>query len=371
MTDQEYRTAIEGVIHLAGCAVKGIVPDQETIAALDLEQVYRAAEDHKLAAAVGMALESAGCCDRQFSVAVAKAQRRTALLDADRAAVLAKLEEAGIWYMPLKGAILKDLYPRFGMREMVDNDILFDDSRAEDVRQIMEGLGFATKRFESWSDDEYQKPPVSNFEMHRALFHASNREDLYPYFADAKERLIKDEGNSFGYHFSNEDFYIYGVAHEYKHYSRGGTGLRSLVDTYVFLKKTPIDMEYVRRVMEKIGISDFEQKNRELALKLFDGGALEPNQTEMLEYIISSGTFGTAQHEADNLIAEKGRVDFLLSRMTLPRKLMQDEYPILKKLPILYPFVWVWRFIFRFFTHHNTFMVQLKAALGLKRGKDK
>ena len=32
------------------------------------------------------------------------------------------------------------------------------------------------------------------------------------------------------------------IVHEYKHYSGGGTGLRSLLDTYVYLRKVPLDM---------------------------------------------------------------------------------------------------------------------------------
>ncbi len=35
----------------------------------------------------------------------------------------------GIWYMPLKGAILHTLYPVSGMREMADNDVLYDSTR--------------------------------------------------------------------------------------------------------------------------------------------------------------------------------------------------------------------------------------------------
>ena len=39
--------------------------------------------------------------------------------------------------MPLKGSVIKDLYPRMGMRQMSDNDILFDAERTKDVRTII------------------------------------------------------------------------------------------------------------------------------------------------------------------------------------------------------------------------------------------
>ncbi len=116
MTEEEYRNAMGNVIYLAGCAVKEITPDRRRFEAMELGHLYEAARRHMLAAAVGMALEQAGITDLRFVRAVAAAQRKNALMDADRAAVLAALEEAGVWYMPLKGSILKDMYPRFGMR---------------------------------------------------------------------------------------------------------------------------------------------------------------------------------------------------------------------------------------------------------------
>ena len=127
--------------------------------------------------------------------------------------------------MPLKGSLLKDLYPRYGMRQMSDNDILFDSSRAEDVRQIMESMGFTTKHFGHGNHDVYFKKPVSNFEMHTSIINRNN-ERMFEYYRNVKERLIKNDNDACGYHFSDEDFYIFMIAHEYKHYTGGGTGLR-------------------------------------------------------------------------------------------------------------------------------------------------
>lgn len=46
------------------------------------------------------------------------------------------MEQRGIWYLPLKGIILKEFYPSVGMRQMSDNDILFDEAFAEQVRGV-------------------------------------------------------------------------------------------------------------------------------------------------------------------------------------------------------------------------------------------
>mgnify|MGYP002969688486 CR=1 FL=1 len=40
-------------------------------------------------------------------------------------------------YLPLKGIIMKDYYPSVGMRQMSDNDILFDKAYAKQIRDYM------------------------------------------------------------------------------------------------------------------------------------------------------------------------------------------------------------------------------------------
>ena len=283
MTREEDRAAMDDAAYLAGCAVRRETPDAQRVAAMELGRLYEAAQTHMLCAAVGMALETAGVGDERFVRADALAQRKAALLEADSAAVREKLDEAGIWHMPLKGSVLKELYPRFGMREMADVDILFDAPRAGDVREIMEGLGFQTDSFGCFHDDAYTKLPVSHFEMHRTLFSEAAEPELHAYYADVRERLLPEEGSKYGLRFTDEDFYLYLIAHEYKHYTGGGTGLRSLLDVYVFLRAKSLDEAYVAREAERLGIADFERKNRSLAFRLFDGEELTPEQRERLD----------------------------------------------------------------------------------------
>ena len=409
-TTSGYRKAAEQVIRLCACAVKKTVPDPELIAALDLDRVYEAASFHMLAAPVGMALESAGCRDPRFEQAVAQAQRRTLLLDRDRAAVLAELERAGIWYMPLKGVIMKDLYPRFGMREMADNDILFDAARAEDVRGIMTGLGFTVEEYDKGAHDIYYKPPVSNFELHRTLFSPYfESEKIRNYYENVKERLIRDTAEGCGYHFSDEDFYLFMMAHEYKHFIGNGTGLRSLLDTWVFLngrgagasgqfaacgdavtREKPgaasdkcsaglenkkagtasFDMSYIARETAKMGIADFEATARELALKLFDGGPLTDAQQQMLDQIISDGTYGNTFSGIDKKVTRMGRAGYFFSRLTLPYDAMTDYFPILKKAPVLYPFFWVYRLYKGLTSGRKKALYEIRAVVrGKKSGK--
>ena len=154
-------------------------------------------------------------------------------------------------------------------------------------------LGFECGHY-GRNDDAYFKAPVCNFEMHISLFCSMNIGNLYDYFNNVKERLIKDENNKYGYHLSNEDFYLFMTAHEYKHFTGFGTGVRSLVDTYIFLRKfnDKLDWHYINTELKKLGISDFERQNRELAIKVFSMKKLEREDRKLLCDYAVSGAYG-------------------------------------------------------------------------------
>lgn len=360
----EYLAAMEDVIYLSSCAVNGVCPDPERLGKMDLERVFQASKRHMMAGICGFALESAGISDAAFTQAKAKAIRKVLVLESEKMALFERLENAGIWYMPLKGSVLKDIYPKLGMREMSDYDILFDAARASEVRDIMESLGFTTESYDRGNHDVYYKPPVCNFEMHRSLFGKNHDKGIFEYYLDVKPRLIKAEGTGFGYRFSDEDFYIYITAHEYKHYSGGGTGLRSLLDIYVYLKNKgdKLRWDYIRESLESLGLTEFEEQNRGLALRLFGDEDLTEKDREMLDFIISSGTYGTEDNLIKNRLKNWGRAGYLLRRAFPGYSAMCASYPILKKLPILLPFCWVLRLINGFIFKNGKFRRQLKAA---------
>ena len=348
----EYRDAIRDVAYLAGCAVNGIIPDHARVSAMNLEALYNAANRHLLTAITAMALESAGVHDKAFIGAKGKAVRKVTLFDMERVTVLRELEKAGIWYMPLKGCVLKAYYPRNGMRQMADNDILYDVSRSTDVRAIMERLGFTTVLYvqNNYSHDHYDKEPVCNFEMHRALFAPASGDKLCDYYMNVRDRLVKGENNAYGYHFTDEDFYVYMIAHEYKHYSGSGTGLRSILDTYVFLKRfeESLNWPYVAGELEKLGIANFERQNRSLALHLFGSEVLTPEDEAMLQYVIGSGTYGTHRNRIDNQIKKlgggaKGKLKYLARRIFLPMESVESSYPFFYRYKALLPALCLWR----------------------------
>ena len=311
----------QNLIYLISCAVNGVKPDPERVAGMDLDAIFSLASRHMLAATVAPALKAAGIQDKRFAKALEHSALKSSTMDMEMAALFAELDAAGIWHMPLKGTVLQHLYPVYGMRQMSDHDILFDAERAKDVKSIMERLGFSTEYFDEGNHDVYHKEPVSNFEMHRELFGPSHDEKLYEYYKDVQNRLL---GEGYEKHLSPEDFYLYVTAHEYKHYTGGGTGLRSVLDTYVYLQKTKLDMDYVTAEAEKLGMAEFEAANRSLA----------------------QGVYGTIGHRVENTMSKHGwgKIGYALNRFFVPvsRKnkdytAYADMYPLFYKYKILLP----------------------------------
>ena len=347
MENKMQEKAIQDLVYLISCAVNQTSPAPERLQSMDLSAVFEAADQHSVSAATAYALESAGVKTEQTRQAIAKAVRSLAIMEEEKLALFERLEQAGIWYMPLKGAVLKDYYPIFGMREMGDYDILFDDSRAEDVKNIMEELGFTTQQYGPFDNhDVYFKPPVSNFEMHRKLFDVTAADELADYNSSTAQRLLKDEGNRYGYHFSWEDFYVYLTLHEYKHFQSGGTGLRSLLDTYVFLKRfgNELHWDHVKAECGKLNLTNFECLNRDLSRKLFAGQPLSQAEAEMFHYVIGSGTYGTLDHFIQNRIGigEDGhtnKLGYIFRRIFLPMDVVRRSYPLFYRHPLLLPFL--------------------------------
>ena len=366
------------VLYLAACALHDAVPDKKRMTEMDTVGVMKEASKHSMQGVTYLAIkkyvestQDAGDLIpaellAKWKSGYAKAIKKTILFDMEREKILSFLDQNGIWYLPLKGIILQNLYPQLGMRQMADNDILFDGNYRAELKKYMLENGYEGGEYVGRTDagchDTYLKAPVYNFEMHHNLHAATEkRVFLRNYYADIKDRLIKDSGNRCGYHMSDEDFYIYITTHAYKHYAHAGNGVRSFMDVYVYLsaKQDSLDFAYIDGETEKLGIADFENMMRTLAFKLF----AEPNHKNMLKftaseadflsYHIYSGTYGTTGNAMKiklDEIAKGGKITFGVKVKYFVRRLIPGNdcymlrYPLAYQYRVLIPFVVVARF---------------------------
>lgn len=363
---------VYGMLYLAACGIAGEIPDKAYCEQLEVSVLYKNSRKHFLTALIGTTLKKADLpILPEWEQAVFKAVRKNVLFDMEREKLFAFMESRGIWYLPLKGIVLKDYYPAVGMRQMSDNDILFDYGFCGEVQGYMESQGYTTVSVGKGNHDVYEKLPVYNFELHSALYGEQHPEHWDLYYKNIKERLLLTEGTSYGYHFTDEDFYVYLMSHAYKHYAGSGTGVRTLLDFYVYLKAKPeLDFQYIEKECEVLGIAEFEKQNRSLCKKVFDVGsfadaltgeitgmaALEQSlsgvEREMLYYYLTSGVYGTVERGVENKMKKfqkqsgsASKVRYLLSRLIPDGKFMEQNYPFFYRYKILLPVAYVLRLL--------------------------
>lgn len=204
---------------------------------------------------------------------------KSVLMDVEREAIQDFFEENNIWYMLLKGMVIRKYYPAPELREMADNDILFDNKYSKEVYDFMAARGYKSDDYNKGYHDEYLKPPAYNFEMHRQLVSSKERPKWYEYYKDVKSILINDANGKNQFYFSDNDFYVYFIVHTYKHFLNSGMGLRTVLDVYLYLNnlQDKLDFDYIEEQLKKLDAYDFEQTFRSLAFKMFGENAKEGN----------------------------------------------------------------------------------------------
>lgn len=325
-------------------------PEKDISAHFDWHKVYVEANRHCIGAMLFPYAKKAGCPEpilSEWEQVAGKALRKEILFDAERQAIIAEFEKEKIKYIPLKGIIIKDYYPKKGMREFTDNDMLIEEKDIPAATKIMEKRGYTSCYNEDFSDCPFHKAPIFNFELHKALF--SKKLPIAKYFKDPWKKAVKDENNNYGYHMTNEDFYIHVIAHFYKHFvESSGAGLRYFADFYYlqqsFIKNQAVDIKYINKELAKIGIAEFCSKTINMTEGLFAGDE-ELLTGETFNYILASGIHGTKEQAIANKIKNKGKFKYWLSRLFPSKGYMVNINPIIRKAPVLMPFFWIVRLV--------------------------
>ncbi len=366
----------QDLVYLVSCAVNQEIPDQKRCDGMDLPEVFNLAKRHMLSSVSSYALRHVMPLPDYWKEATAKAMRKQILFNSERKAVLHALEENGIWYLPLKGIVLKDYYPNPLMREMSDNDILIDKAKAQDVRSIMTGLGYSCTSYEKHHHDVYIKSVLS-FEMHRQLFSRYDYPVLFDYYEKIESIMKRDADSHFGCHFSPEDLYIHIVSHMYKHFAKAGTGLRSLLDIYVYNRAIgdSLDRDYIASQLKKTDLVAFEQNNRQLAERVFSHQELSEDETRQLMYYIDSDCYGNIENQVMNELSvsdkRNSKMHYLLRRVFPSADFLGLYYPTVYRHRILYPFLVLYRPFKGIVTKRKRIVKELKAVKRFEKSEIK
>lgn len=260
-----------------------------------------------------------------------------------------ELEALGIRFMLLKGARIREFYPKQMMRQMSDFDIMYDIENKDKLIQMMNGNGY-TLTSDGGNSEDFWKEPFFTFEFHHDLF-----KDVYgfcPDFSFVWDRAKKSDDNPFKYEMTVEDIYLHSLAHMYKHFVFGGFGIRFIIDNYLIIKQfsNSFDEEYVSKRIDEMKLADFRNTIDNLSLSFFEG-ELNDEQAEFIKKRILDGLFGSHNANVEEIYNRyqaqsnsKSIVGFVLQRIFPSKKQMQSNYPKLKEKPYLLLFYYIKRF---------------------------
>ncbi len=317
--------------------------------------------------------------------------------------IFQQLSGQQITHMPLKGWLIKPLYPRSDLRSMADLDIFYDPSRTEDVRHIMRDLGYR-EELHNGNHDVYYKDPYICVEMHRSLMPEDSGSFVY-----FKSMIGRAERQDYQLILNPVDCYIYLLAHLMKHCQSTGTGIRSIMDIYIYRQHyhDQLDSAMIRRELARLGLDPCARHIEALADAWFgkapfnqttaqsgaesgpaqssnypvseqpenacvsdpvgpavqaSGWAADPQSAEAYlgAFILRNGTYG---HLYNNVLAsllnKQGRSTrgLSLTRLTIwklqhlwhrilpDHRFMAIQFPVLRRMPWLLPVCWMIRII--------------------------
>lgn len=265
--------------------------------------------------------------------------------------ILEIFEQNGIDYMPLKGILLKHLYPSADLRIMGDADILIRMEQYPSIRSLMIQLGYTDIK-ETEHELVWDKPGMLHLELHKRLISTLNK-DYYAYFGDGWQFAKLADGSSFRYELSDEDQFIYLFTHFSKHYRYAGIGIKHVVDLWVYTRHYQnLDLQYIEAELEKLQLLQFYKNIRRLISVWFED-AENDDITDLISLVIfNSGSFGTYESKlaSEMVRAIKSTGSFKKANISKIWKLtfpdystMCKKYPVLHRMSFLLPVMWVVR----------------------------
>jgi hypothetical protein len=344
--------AAERMLALVRAAVFGSVEacaDARTeLDAAEEKRILTLARQHDLRHLLSIGAERCGVKLSDETRAAADSERMTAVyryvgIRGELAAILDTLEEGGIDHLPMKGSVIRAMYPEAWMRTSCDVDILVKEGELAHARELLEAeleykyIGMGNH------DISFESPGGVHLELHYKPLNDYVLSDYEKPLGNVFDKLVIEEGFKHRYRMPDEYFYYYHVAHMAKHYVNGGSGVRSLVDLRLLLLNDPDLPKKAANLLSEGSLVAFDEAARHLADVWFGDGEHTDLTRTMEEYIVFSGVYGDMENMIASSRGEGGKLGYLFARAFPKYEIMCDVYPSLVGKRWLMPLYWLRR----------------------------
>ena len=243
------------------------------------------------------------------------------------------LSEAGISYVPLKGAVIKVLYPEPWMRRYCDIDVLVKEKDLKKAVRALVNSGFSTDYIR-----EYHDVSLYYGEAHLELHF--NICENFPRIDSVLNRVWKnlEQVSEYEYRETPAFYTFHSIAHLLYHLLRGGCSIKQFIDLWLLRKMNTYEEKDLIPLLKKCKLEKFYRIICELTDVWFDG--CEPTElTLKLENIILKGGFAGNANNSDavSIAMSGGKLRYLIQSTFIPLHDMKWYYPALRKYPLLLP----------------------------------
>lgn len=309
-------------------------PDEATLSAL-----YALAKRHEMAHLAAEGLRRADLLPAGELGAKFRKQRMAAIYsDESKAAALADIDRhltaAAIPYIPLKGAVLRDLYPATWMRTRCDIDILIRPEALDAAIRALTDAGYDLHH-RTDHDVHFYSPRKVHIELHFRLIPDYSQVTI-PDMDTLWAGTVPVSPHTCRYALEDALFYEYHVVHMVNHILSGGCGLRPFLDLWLLDNLPTADHPARKALIAQSDLTTFAEVASQLAASLFGTTpCTDPTCLELADYVTSTGVYGDIRKEAANWQAPP--VQTLCQKVFWPYHLMAIRYPQLERHRWLYP----------------------------------
>ena len=314
-----------------------------------LEQIYNLSVSHDMAHIAASALQRAGALgndevSRKFSKHQMMAIFRCEKLNYELSCLTQALEDARIPFVPLKGSVIRKLYPEEWMRTSCDIDVLVQKSDFDAATKILiDKLEYRSEGQSSHDVSLYSQNNV-HIELHYDLVEGDYASKAGQILASVWDYTTPEREGSYQRVMSDEMLYFYHIAHMAKHFEIGGCGIKPLMDTYVLKRHLNLDAQKLEKLLIDGKLLVFCQSSELLSDVWFCGADHTDLTLEMQNYIISGGVYGTTVNRVAVQQGKRGgKLGYVLSRVFIPYDTIKLYYPILQKHKWLLPAMYIRR----------------------------
>lgn len=339
-------------VYLLQCGIRGISPTKLKDKNINLKEIFDLAVEHRVENIIYLALSGIESFKKSAANKIMEelymhAVAREAKQELESKRIMDAFEDAGIVHMPLKGFIIKNLYPSPDLRQSTDFDIWVPEKFNRRSYEVMTKLGYECDEAHIGygMHDEYKLGDLMIAEVHKNLMAPE-----FPKWCRLCDELIENikltEGYHYRYEFSKEDYYLYMQLHTIKHLKFSSTGVKSVLDIWIYLNQynDVLDWDYINKMLDKGNITEIDRNLRDLSRYWFDDTEL-PSELigKLSDFIISNGAFGTYEQYLSGRKTDENAFHKFYLMFFKPYSEMALKYPVLKKAPFLLPIMWIYR----------------------------